>query len=75
MESNSIPLFSYAMRFGLVLFGLVRLEYLNFGIRYFGILPASVHHCILHKRLFFPLSIVNVKICTQKKMTMPCNAS
>ena len=45
MESNSIPLFSYAMRFGSVLFGSVRLEYLSFGIRYFGILPASVHHC------------------------------
>ena len=46
MESNSIPLFSYAMRFGSVLFGSVRLEYLSFGIRYFGILPASVHHWI-----------------------------
>ena len=35
MESNSIPLFSYAMRFGSVLFGLVRLEYLSFGVSEF----------------------------------------
>ena len=32
-------------RFGSVLFGSVRLEYLSFGIRYFGILPDSVVHC------------------------------
>ena len=31
-------------RFGSVLFGSVRLEYLSFGIRYFGILPDSVVH-------------------------------
>ena len=51
MESKSIPLFSYTMRFGSVLFGSVRLEYLSFGIRYFGILPASVHHwnIIIHR--------------------------
>ena len=34
-------------RFGSVLFGSVRLEYLSFGIRYFGILPASVHYWTL----------------------------
>ena len=36
----------YVIRFGIIRFGSVRLEYLSFGIRYFGILPASVHHWV-----------------------------
>ena len=47
---KSIPLFSYTIRFGSVLFGSVRLEYQSFGIRYFGILSASVHHCNAPKK-------------------------
>ena len=34
----------YVIRFGIIRFGSVRLEYLSFGIRYFGILPDSVVH-------------------------------
>ena len=50
-------------RFGSVLFGSVRLEYLSFGIRYFGILPDSVVHCTVVGILILLSSKLHVVVC------------
>ena len=61
----------YNIRFGSVLFGSVRLEYQSFGIRYFGILSASVHHCRLLSSHILLLCFFQFSFSRRKNIFFP----